>query len=94
MHSPAATSDSTASTIPSVPVGVLSAFPTIVQTGTKPTLTWHILYPSTLSDLVVVNPPGTLIPNQTGYVSVQIQDTLPLGSGDDTVFGKVGGGRA
>ncbi len=64
------------STIPSVPVGAMSAFPTIVQTGTKPTLTWSILYPSTIDDMVVVNPPGTLIPNQTVYVSVQ-----PIGTG-------------
>lgn len=86
MLSSAATSGSTASTIPSAPVGVLSAFPTIVQTGTKPTLTWHILYPSKLSDLVVVNPPGTLIPNQTGYVTVQIVGTTvtPCVPGQDT----------
>ncbi|MES2438418.1 MAG: hypothetical protein V4584_05110 [Verrucomicrobiota bacterium] len=84
------------STIPSAPGGVLSAYPTIVQTGTKPTLTWNILYPSSIGspsgggngnsggsgggndgsdDLVVVNPPGTLIPQQTVYVTVQIVGT-------------------
>ena len=64
------------SRIPAAPVGVMSAFPTIVQTGTKPTLTWNILYPSKVSDVAIINPPGTLIPNQTIYVSVQ-----PVGTG-------------
>jgi hypothetical protein len=31
---------------PMIPVGVLSAFPTIVQTGTKPTLTWSVIHPA------------------------------------------------
>jgi len=69
-------SGSSASTIPATPVGVLSAYPTIVQTGTKPTLTWDILHPSNVSNVVVINPPGTLIPNQPIYVSVQ-----PVGTG-------------
>jgi hypothetical protein len=54
----------------------MSAFPTIVQTGTKPTLTWNIIHPSKVSDVAVINPPGTLIPNQQIYVSVQ-----PVGTG-------------
>jgi hypothetical protein len=62
--------------IPATPVGVMTAFPTIVQTGTKPTLTWNILHPSMVSDVAVINPPGTLIPNQSVYVSVQ-----PVGTG-------------
>lgn len=65
------------STIPTLPVGMMSACPTVVQTGTKPILTWNIVYPSTLSDLVLVNPPGTLIPNVDGYVTVQIIGTDP-----------------
>ena len=31
---------------PLVPAGALSAFPTIVKTGTKPTLTWSIVHPA------------------------------------------------
>ncbi|MBC8127022.1 MAG: hypothetical protein H8M99_07750 [Gloeobacteraceae cyanobacterium ES-bin-144] len=60
------------STIPTTPIGELSAFPTVVQTGTKPTLDWTILYPSKVSDVAVINPPGTIIitTNNT-YVSVQ-----------------------
>lgn len=57
--------------IPAVPLGTLNAFPTVVQVGTKPILTWNIIYPSKVGDLVLVNPPGTLIPNQTVYTTVQ-----------------------
>ena len=70
-----AVAPSSASLIPATPSGVISAYPTVVQTGTKPTLTWDILYPSKVSDMVLVNPPGTLIPNQTVYVTVQIVGT-------------------
>lgn len=79
----ASPSNAQTTTIPLMPVGDLSAFPTIVQTGTKPTLNWNILFPSAIkstsngngfsigSNLVTVNPPGTLIPNGTLYVTVQ-----------------------
>jgi hypothetical protein len=36
----------TATADPLTPVGVMTAFPTIVQTGTKPTLTWNIMHPA------------------------------------------------
>ena len=65
-------------TIPSAPKGEISAYPSIVQTGTKPTLTWNILYPSNLSGTnppLFVNPPGTLVPNTTVYATVQIVGT-------------------
>lgn len=65
-----------ASTIPSIPTGALSAFPTIVQTGTKPTLTWSILYPSKVSDVALINPPGSITLTDQVYVSVQ-----PIGTG-------------
>ena len=68
-------SPATAQTIPAIPAGVMSAYPTVVQTGTKPTLTWNILYPSKVSDMVRISPPGTLIPNQTLYVTVQMVGT-------------------
>jgi hypothetical protein len=63
--------------IPAAPIGTLSAFPTVVQTGTKPTLTWAIVYPSKVSDIAEINPPGTITPNQTVYVTVQIVGTGP-----------------
>lgn len=62
--------------IPASPAGVMSAYPTVVQTGTKPTLTWSILYPSKVSDVAVINPPGTIILTDNVFVSVQ-----PVGSG-------------
>jgi hypothetical protein len=64
------------SLIPMSPLGSLSAYPTVVQTGTKPTLTWNILYPSKVSNLATITPPGTITitqPNTT--VSV-----LPIGT--------------
>ena len=51
-------------TNPSIPVGSLVAFPTVVQTGTKPTLTWSINYPSIVEDFVIVTPPGTVTPKE------------------------------
>ena len=49
----------------------------MVQTGTKPTLTWSILYPSTVSNVATINPPGTITITQNNtYVSVQ-----PIGTG-------------
>ncbi len=63
--------------IPSIPVGTMTAFPTVVQTGTKPTLNWNILYPSTVSNVAQINPPGTItITQKNTYVSVQ-----PIGTG-------------
>lgn len=65
------------STIPLEPNGVLSAFPSIVQTGTKPTLTWSILYPSKVSNLATITPPGTITINQNN-TTVTVQ---PIGTG-------------
>lgn len=62
--------------IPASPVGIMTAYPTVVQTGTKPTLKWNILYPSKVSDVALINPPGTIILTQDMYVSVQ-----PIGTG-------------
>ncbi|RPJ33448.1 MAG: hypothetical protein EHM17_10215, partial [Verrucomicrobiaceae bacterium] len=65
------------STIPLEPIGVLSAFPSVVQTGTKPTLTWSIVYPSRVSDLAIITPPGTItITENNTTVTVQ-----PIGTG-------------
>jgi hypothetical protein len=47
-------------TIPAIPVGSLSAYPTIVQTGTKPTLTWAATYPSVVQNYVEIIAPSTL----------------------------------
>lgn len=60
------------STSPSIPVGSLSAFPTVVQTGTKPTLTWSINYPSVVENYVTVTPPGTVTPKQNLICEIRI----------------------
>ena len=58
---------------PLIPAGNLSATPKVVQTGTYPTLSWAIAYPSTITDLVAVSPPGviTVLKNNT-YVDVRV----------------------
>ncbi|MEO7097745.1 MAG: hypothetical protein ABI162_00155 [Luteolibacter sp.] len=72
-----ATPSNATPSIPSEPAGVLSAFPTVVQTGTKPTLTWEILYPSQVSDVATITPGGTItITSNNTYTSVQ-----PIGTG-------------
>jgi hypothetical protein len=64
-------------TTPVNPVGSLSAYPTVVQTGTKPTLDWSILYPSKVSNIATITPPGKItIIDKNIYVSVQ-----PIGTG-------------
>lgn len=50
------------STDPLIPVGSLSAYPTLVQTGTHPTLNWEIQYPETAEDIVTIEPGGTITP--------------------------------
>jgi hypothetical protein len=59
-------------TIPSIPVGSLSAFPTVVQQGTKPTLTWSINYPSIVKDFVTVTGPNTIIPKENLVCDIRI----------------------
>ncbi len=49
-----------AALIPTVPGGWLSAYPTMVQTGTHPTLSWSITYPSTVASYSTITPPATL----------------------------------
>lgn len=41
--------------IPEFPSGWLSAYPTIVQTGSKPSLTWSVTYPSTSENYVRID---------------------------------------
>lgn len=60
------------SSSPSIPVGWLSAYPTVVKTGTKPTLTWDISYPSIVKDFVDVTPPATVIPKVDLDVDVRV----------------------
>jgi len=60
------------STDPAVPTGTLSAFPTVVQAGTFPTLTWGVNYPSVVSNLMTIIPPGTLTPKRALEMRVRV----------------------
>lgn len=62
--------------LPAVPVGALQATPTVVQTGTHPTLNWNIVYPRQVGDVAVISPPGSLTLTETLYLSVR-----PVGVG-------------
>lgn len=62
--------------IPATPLGLFTASPTVVQTGTNPTLTWSILYPSKVSDVATITPPGSITMTSPMYVSVR-----PIGVG-------------
>jgi hypothetical protein len=90
-------------TDPLKPVGAMTAFPTIVQTGTKPTLTWNIMFPSKVGsangggsgngngngggaqNIAIVSPPGTIIPVEDVFVTVQI-----IGTGVTSCDGSTG----
>jgi hypothetical protein len=58
--------------IPSNPVGWLTAFPTIVQIGAKPTISWSITYPSVVTDYVEIDTPATVVPKETLDVEVRV----------------------
>ncbi len=80
LASPAFAAPKAAETIPAVPLGSLSAYPTVVQTGTNPTLTWSILYPSKVSDVGTITPPGSVTLTSSQYVTVQAVGTEVTGS--------------
>ncbi|MEM1083718.1 MAG: hypothetical protein AAGI48_06310 [Verrucomicrobiota bacterium] len=64
-----------AQTDPSIPVGTLDAYPTFVQTGTHPTLTWDIDYPSTVIDVIDILDPPVVVPTEDLYMDVRIVGT-------------------
>lgn len=57
---------------PAIPVGTLSAFPTIVQTGTHPQLTWQITIPETVDDVIDIEEPGTVVPKRDLIMDIRI----------------------
>lgn len=60
------------STSPLIPTGALTAFPLIVQPGTRPQLTWKIAYPSIVQDVVNVEQAGTIVPKEELCVEVRV----------------------
>lgn len=57
---PCLAGSSGSTTIPAVPFGFLSAYPTMVQQGTYPKITWGINYPSIVEDYITITPPSTI----------------------------------
>ena len=57
---------------PPIPVGSLTATPTVVQTGTRPTLTWSVTVPEAVDDIVDIEGPGTLVPNRDVTMDVRV----------------------
>ncbi len=57
---------------PLIPTGNLSAFPTIVQAGTHPTLTWDITLPESVVDIVTITPPGTITTKKQLTMNVRV----------------------
>jgi hypothetical protein len=61
-----------AAMIPTVPGGWLSAYPTMVQTGTHPTLTWAITYPSTIANYTTITSPALITTNAQLDVDIRV----------------------
>lgn len=57
---------------PAIPVGTLSAYPSVVQAGTFPTLSWGITYPSEILTVVTITPPGTITPKKSLKMDVRV----------------------
>ena len=71
-------------TTPVLPVGSLSAAPTVVRAGTHPTLKWSITHPSIIEDYVTIDPPSTIIPDEEVDCEIRILGqgvTVSSGSG-------------
>lgn len=69
-----------AALIPSVPGGWLSAYPTMVKTGTHPTLSWSITYPSTIASYTTITPPGKITVNAASNNQLDV-DVRVIGAG-------------
>ena len=57
---------------PAFPVGSLSAYPTIVQAGTHPTLTWDITIPEAIDEIIEIEEPGTIKPKRCLVMDVRV----------------------
>lgn len=58
--------------IPKQPTGWLSAYPTIVQTGTKPQLSWSIAHPSTAKSYLTWGSPGLVVESNNTVVTIRM----------------------
>lgn len=57
---------------PAVPVGWLTTSQSLVQAGTKPTLSWGITYPAVVKDVITITPPGITTPKKKVTMDVRV----------------------
>jgi len=67
--------------LPVIPIGWIDAYPTVVQTGTHPTISWGINYPSQVNELITVVDDGTLVAKEEICVECRV-----LGAGVTAVW--------
>lgn len=60
------------SSAPLGPTGTISAYPTIVRTGTHPTITWDIRHPAPITDAVIFTEDGTVTTKRRLRVEVRV----------------------
>jgi len=58
--------------LPSIPAGWLDAYPTVVQTGTHPTLTWGINLPSAIQNIVKIDGNATVVAKEELSIEVRV----------------------
>lgn len=73
------------SVFPLMPSGWLTAYPSVVQTGTHPTITWGINYPSVVEDYITITPPSTVTTDEELDCEIRI-----LGAGVTVTSGGSG----
>lgn len=78
--------NSSQNVFPSMPSGWLAAFPTIVQAGTHPTISWGINYPSNVIDYITITEPSTITAKEEVDCEIRV-----LGAGVTVTNSKNGG---
>ena len=74
-------SSASAQSSSALPVGNITANPTIVANGAKPTLTWYITNQSTIRNLVTISSPALIVPTQNLVCDIRI-----LGAGVTSTY--------
>ncbi len=77
---------------PLIPVGSLSAYPTIVRTGTYPTLTWAVTYSTDFKGGVNRDPDGTMTTKEELQIDIAIvgaSNQVGTTSGGNPVYGQI-----
>lgn len=63
---------STEKKFPILPSGWLTASPTVVQAGTKPTIKWSINHPSIVEDYITIKAPSTIVADEKVSFEVRV----------------------